>query len=500
MSSKAIDTPEIQIGAPEETEPCHQKVRISIPAALVDATYERVERNYLQNARLPGFRPGKTPLNLLRRKFEKKISEDVRSELLNSAFRQALTADGVKPITLPNLDGGEDELQAKRGSDLAFTIDFDVAPSFELPTYTKLALNKPALAVSEEQVEAFIDNFRRQRATLGVVDRPAAAGDILRVSYTTVFDLADGEEIPEPAKRLLQASEQWLMLQEPEIIPGIIDGLQGAKAGDDVTLAVSFPNDYQMEPFLGGKSATYTFSIIEVNAHEMPEVTDEFAKGLGMESADALRDVVRERLASEVAQRQQQVLHDQIFELLIDGQDFPLPPNVFARERASVFHELHHQHHQQHDHELPAGEEPSHDDDDHKALEARAAAEATNRLRFQYIVERIAQAEDISVSDEEVRQGLEYLRHSRGMTEQRFEQTFNIDALASSMRWDFLRNRTLSKLVEMAEVTEEAAPADNESAAPTDTDATPKKKAVKPKAGKAKSKTNDAAGDDSAAE
>ena len=463
--STALETADIQIGTPEETEPCHQKLTITIPAALVDSTIAKIEKVTLSKAKLPGFRPGKTPMSMIRRRFAGAITDEVRNELMNAAFRKALDSEAMKPLTMPTIFGTENEEEPAEitpvaGEDLTITLEYDVAPTFELPTYKGLALTKPASTVGDEQVDEFLNNFRRQRATVTVVERPAAAEDILRVSYTSELELPEGEEVPEVAKRLVEATEQWVMLQEPEIIPGVIAGLTGASKGENVTMDVTFPEDYH-EPFLAGKSATYTFTIIEINAHVLPEVDDEFAKGLGLETAEELRGMVRERLTGEAERSRTVAMHAQLQEKLLEGADFPLPPRVFAREKHNVYHELHQRHHQQHT-----------DDTDHEhnhpELTTDAEEQATTRLRFQYIIERIAETEEIDVSDEDVAQSMDYLRESRGMTQAKFEQSVNVDALASNVRWDMLRNLTLDRLVDLAEVTEEAPSTD--AAAATETE------------------------------
>lgn len=432
-----------------KTGPCHLRVDVKIAQAHVAATYADVEKQFLLHAQIPGFRPGKTPKALLRKRFTAQIQEQTRADLINQGMRQLLSQKDLHIVTFPRLID-ENKIEAKPASELAFTVEFDVRPDFTLPNYKGLKLVKAPVAVGDEEVDKFLTELAANRATPKAVDRASQAGDILKVGYEG--KLAVSEEIPAAAQRLLVAPETWVMLAEPELIPGVNTALAGLTAGAEKQVDVSFPENFY-EPFLAGKKASYTFKVAEVQMQVPPVLDEEFAKSLGLPSLEKLRSLVQEQLKQQKEHRNQDLLGEAVQKQLLEGQSFELPTQVLEMESQEQLREALYREHSQ--------GRTAQDELEKKLPELRdqAAARAAERLRLRYLLEQIAELEAITVDDAEVEERLHAFRESRQLTEEQFRRRYDEYTVRHSMRSNLLYGRVFEKIISLAEVTEDPAAA-----------------------------------------
>ncbi len=431
-------------------EECHYTLDVTIPSEQVKTAFKKVRSQIRNSARIPGFRPGKAPDKLINKRYGDKIVDEVRQALLRDNLQSAIEQQELSPVTYPTIVPDK-QGEVAEDKDFAFTVEFDVKPEISLPDYKGLELTQYKIEVSENQVQNTIDDLLEQRSTYEKVDREAEAGDLVKVGYHSSFSDGD-EEVPDPAKRMVEVEETWLLLGEPEMIPGVAEGLVGVSADDERTLDVEFPDDFY-EPFLAGKTGQYTFKIAEVHSRVRPELTDDFAKQLGAESVDDLKAKVRERLESQLEQGQSNHLHSQVIEKLLDGAEFPLPPKVFESEVEMVLREMDREKQQQQQQGGGDGE-----DDDEDARKAEAASRAGQRLRLRYLVEAIAEAEEVEVPFEEVQAQMDAIRSYQGLSEQQFRERYNEMAMAEGMYMNSMQDKVLDKLIEMAKITETEPP------------------------------------------
>ncbi len=439
-------------------EDCHYTLAVTIPAETVDAAFKKVRRQIKKQARIPGFRPGKAPDNLINRRFGDKMVDEVKQELLRENLQGALKQEDLQPVTYPMMVPDHEGTVAE-GQEFAFTVEFDVQPKVDVPEYKGLELTQYKVGVDDEKIDKAIDDLREQRSAYEVVERVAESGDMLKVSYSSKLDTED--EVPESTKRMLEVEETWLLLREPEMFPGITEGLAGISADEEKTLEIEFGDDYY-EPFLTGKKVEYTFKVLEVHGRALPELTDEFAKQIGAEGVDDLKAKVRERMEGQLKNAQSEHLRSQVAEKLLDGCDIALPPKVLEQETDMAFREMERQAAQQHQHT----EECDHDEEKEKEeRQEQAAIRAAERLRLRYLIEAISEKEEIKVDHEEIRAQMAALRQHQGLTEKQFSEQYNEMAVVESMYMNSLRERVLDKLIEEAEITETEPPeADEEEA------------------------------------
>ncbi len=436
------------------TEPCHVKLEIEVPAERVTNVFEQLLGQYCRSAAVPGFRRGKTPRVLIRRKFAKQLQEDVQKQLLREALQIACGQEDVTPETTPRVND-EENLLLTDGAPFTFTVDFDVAPSFDLPDYKDLEVSCESAVVDDNSVQEVIDGFLRSRATYQQVDRAAAEGDLLKLTYHGKLG-DDDVEVPGTATFLLDAEETWLALREPEILPGTIAGLIGVEAGARRALDVTFPDDYAEEA-LAGQTVPYSFDIHEVHATEVPELTDDIAKEIGAQDSDEVRERVRQNLEQDRSRRYDQMVRERAIAALMDGLDFPVPPMLLARETYDTLSSLLRQQMQQ-------GSTQEDLKNRQKELAAQASEMARERLRRFYVFSRIADAEDVKVEGQDLQGALEAISNLQGVSVKVAQRRLRESGRLTDVIMELRESKAIDLVVSKARVIEtEAEPAEADS-------------------------------------
>jgi trigger factor len=427
---------------PTATDPCHFKLDITISAAEVNANVAARVKQYRQSAQVPGFRPGKIPVGLLKKRFMKSILADVKQTLIRESLQEAISKADLSPVTLPQFVG-DDAADVVEDSDYGYKVEFDVAPEFEVPDYKGLRLTQPKLAVDDEHVERYIADLRRQRAIVKKTERPAAAEDLVKVGYRA--DVPAGH-VPDSAKGILKAEETWLALEESTVIPGIREHLSGLSAGDTKRIAIEFPVDY-VESFLAGKTVEYEFDIREVNAIILPDFDNAFAKSIGVDSVEELRETVRATMRQHLEAAQKMALREQVYGQLVAGPDFDLPPNVLKAETSRTLYDLVARNH------ASGGSQEEFAATVENHLEA-AAKDARNRLKLRYVVDAIASNENIEATHEEIHESANSIREQMTKSARGRSPDIDEDALQTMAANAVVSNKVLARVVELNDIVE----------------------------------------------
>ncbi|MBN2451552.1 MAG: trigger factor [Lentisphaeria bacterium] len=418
---------------------------IEFPGERTEQVYEETLRTFDRQARLPGFRPGKAPRTLLVRQYSKQIDAECRRELLRLGIRQVVADGKLAQESVPRIED-EENLSVRPGEPFAFSLSFDVAPSFELPEYKGIRVLRELQPVDDTHVDHVISGWLRSRTSYDKVERASEAGDLLKVTYSGVLEEAC--ELPETSRSYLSGNEIWLPLREPELIPGTIVGLAGMEAGQRKELEVEFPAGFS-DAALAGKKAQYTFTILEVHGSVVPELTDDLAKTLGAESVEDMRERVRSNLLGEREQRQQRSLREQVLSALLSGLDtLPLPPMRLRQESHQALLRLY-------DREARAGATPEQLRERQEELRRRAEQEAAIGLRRRYVLLRIAEREKIEPDMTRVNHTVSYLAAVNRVTPRvmarQLRESGRIEELVNSIR----EEQVVERLLEWAEIVEQ---------------------------------------------
>lgn len=275
----------------ETTSGLERKMTLGIPAERIDAEVNERLNKASKTVRLDGFRKGKVPMNVLKKRFGESIRQEVVGEVLGRTFTEAVAQEKLKPAGRPEIESVKNE----PGQDLEFVATFEVMPEVVLTDLTKVVVTKPLAKVTEEDVTAMIDALRKQNASWEEVNRPAVNGDEVNIDYN---GLMDGEEFDGGS-----AKEFMLDLGASKAIPGFEEGVVGMSAGEEKVLSLTFPDNYHAEE-LKGKPVEFTIKVNAVTEAVMPPLDEAFFALYGMEQGteERFREVVRLNMERDLKQ------------------------------------------------------------------------------------------------------------------------------------------------------------------------------------------------------
>jgi trigger factor len=305
----------------ETGEGLERRMKIDLPFEEIAVEVDKRLQKLARSARLPGFRPGKVPMKVLRKRYGDAVNQEVFSELVESSFSEALMQQSLRPAGMPRIEPSIDPAEQRFG----YTAIFEVLPQVEIASLSGRVVKSPVAAVTEEDIDAMVERLRRQHATREPVERPAATGDLLTISFTGTLD---GEPFEGGS-----ASGVKLELGTGRMIPGFEKGLIGASVGEQRTLDLVFPDPYQDE-HLAGKPVRFEVSVDAVEESVLPEVDAAFAEAFGVPDGDVerFRDDVRQNMEREMKQRLDARRKEAVMDLLFEVHDVELPGVLIEEE------------------------------------------------------------------------------------------------------------------------------------------------------------------------
>ena len=381
----------------ENLAPCKKLLRVELDAKSVDETFDAITKDYQKQASLPGFRPGKAPRDLVIKKYEADIQSDARRKLIGESYRKALEEKKISVISQPDIE----EIQFGRGQNLQFAATIETAPEFQLPEYKGLAVKREIKSVTDEDVERALNLLAQQHTKFETVGRELKMGDVAVVNYTGTSDGKPLTEIAPTAKGLTEQKNFWVDVAPNTFIAGFAEQLIGAKAGDRRTVNVDFPADFVTKE-LAGKKGVFEVEVVEVKEKVAPPIDDALAKNYGAENLEKLRAGVRVDLENELKHSQAKAIRGQLIGALLAQSNFDLPETAVAHETKNVVYNI-----VQENTKRGVGRELIEKQKDE--IYHAAATSAKERVKLAFLVQRIAEQEKISVSQEEVLQRIQSL-------------------------------------------------------------------------------------------
>ena len=406
---------------------------VEIPTDTVEAEIDRVTQDYSRSARLPGFRPGKVPPSLVRKRFRDRILHDVAHGLVPRAVGDALRERGVEPVDTPDIR----DLTLEEGQPLRFTASFETVPPIDPGDYTSLTLRRPPVALEEDDVTQALERLRQHAARYTPVeDRPAELGDTLAADVERRPDEAAASDKTERHENVS------IELGAETNPPGFDAELVGLTAGATKTFAVTYPEDYAIDE-LAGTRAHFTVAVSAIRRRVIPELDDELAKDLGdFASLEALTERVREDLRTEAEAEADRQVRIDLAKQLAERVSFDVPEALIGREvdrRVEDFvRRL-----------LDQGIDPTKAKIDWEEVRAHHRETALETVRASLVVDEVARREGLDPSQEEIQRQLdryaERSGHTAAAVRARMEQEGALVRLESGLRrektFDFLLAR-----------------------------------------------------------
>ena len=439
QNDKAVD---LKFSSPE---PCRMKAEISFPAEDVDSNLEIAFKEMRKTIAIPGFRRGKAPVQMIRKRFEGAALEQIVRNFTIDAFDRIREKFGSDLMTLPS---PENELpQPELGKPYSFTLTFDVAPEIKLPDYKGIKLEQAAEEVTDEDIEEELNRYRDVYSEFSTVDSPAEEGDMLKVSFKS--DIQADDDTPESAKRLIAAEDTWCWLNEPEMMPGIIKGLTGVKPGKTKDLEIVFPADYSDE-YLAGKKGNYEFTVNEVQRRVPLKDDEELCRRLNVDDIDALKERIRNTRTETARHQAEMQLRNQALDSLAEKiGKFDLPPAVLA---SAVQTQLR---------QIANGSVKTQEDAEafRKDIETHrktAEEQAGKRLATYFIAKKIAEAEKLEVGQSEIDDRIRGLSMAYGYKEKDLRQHMESSGGMEELHIDLTIEKVADFLVKNADIKEKS--------------------------------------------
>lgn len=442
---------------------------VVVPAAELQQKLNAKIAEVQPRVRINGFRPGKVPVSHIRKVYGPGMMQDIINETVQKSTKESLEKVNARPASEPSLDLKSDINQVVAGtSDLQFELSLEVMPDFEPVDLKTISITRPVTAVSDEQVSDALTELLRANRGFEDKDGAAADGDAVIVDFTGRID---GEAFEGGA-----ATDAQVVIGSNQFIPGFEEQLVGAKAGDERTLKVTFPEEYPVAT-LKGKAAEFEAKVKTVRAPKAGDPDDAWAAQLGFDSLNALKDALKQRIESEHKGQSRAKAKRQLFDQLDETHDFELPPRMVEAEFDQIWRQI--------EQDRTAGRlDPSDEgksDDDLKA-EYREIAE--RRVRLGLLLAEIGRRHKIEVSDQEVAQAISaQARNFPGQERQIFEAYQRNPQLVAQVRAPLYEEKVVDYVMELIKVSDETV--DRDTLFAEDDAPVTAKKAKKAKAAKA---------------
>ena len=380
----------IQVNDLSETR---KSLVITLDPSEVAAEHQAVIGEYTKLARLPGFRPGKAPAAMVEKRFGKEIADEFKQKVVARAYRGALEDKKLDVINVVNVEEGKIEVAAPA----AVTITVDVRPDFKLPEYTGLPTQVEPAEATDTEVDNVVEQLRAERADFKVADRAAQKGDYVKLAYEGSLD---GKPIAElaPDKQIYgKVPQTWEEVEGAQegVIPGLGRQLGGLKTGEKKTVEITFPAEFAPAPALAGKKASYAVEVQEIRERILPPLDDAFFKEQKVDDLAGLKNQVRTNVKMQKEYQNRAAQRRQVTDALAAKVDFPVPQSLVEAETQGVLRQFIEEN-------MRRGVAEEQFEKDKKELFEGARKAATNRVKLQFVLAKIAEAEKLAVTEADI--------------------------------------------------------------------------------------------------
>ncbi len=412
---------------------CRRELELEIPAEEVTKASEKVAKEFMKVARVPGFRPGKAPISLIKRRFADEIKGEVLQTLVPETVEKAVAEQKLTPISQPQVD----KLEFHEGQPVKFRASFDVLPEFTLAMYKNLQIEMPEMHITDEDVSKALAEMQQRSATFAPVEgRTVQNDDFVQVK---LHGMPDGGGEP------LQAESVLCHVGAEETMEPFNENLRGASVSDHKKFDVDYPADYP-DAKLAGKLFHYEMDVLGIKTKKLPELNDEFAKDVSDSSSlGELQTKIRESLEHERDRRQKDLQREKIIGELVKLHDFPVPESLVEHQMDVRLERVVRSLAQQ-------GVDPRAVNVDWVSLRRRQEDRAKDDVKAELIIDRIASNEKIDVTEEEVSHELEHMASHSGESAEAIRARLTKQGALDRMKAKLRSDKTIDWLAQNATV------------------------------------------------
>ena len=424
------------------TEGLRREFKVVIPAADIEQRVTSRLSEIGRTVRLPGFRPGKVPMTVLKKRYGSAVMGEVLERAVNDTSGEALREQNLRPALQPKV-----EITAfNEGTDLEFKLAVEVLPDIQPMDFGELKLERLKPEVPEDEVQQALERVAKQQRKSEVAERAAETGDVVVIDFK---GSVDGKEFPGGS-----AEGYSLELGTASFIPGFEDQLVGAKAGETRTVSVTFPADYGAAD-LAGKAASFEVKVKEVRGLQAQPIDDSLAQAVGMEKLDELRQSVSEQIERNYDELARQRLKRTLLDRLAERHEFAVPQGMVDIEFGAIWRQFEQERVRQKSAGEPEAEEPINEEE----LKTEYRGIAERRVRLGLLLAEVGRNHNISVTPDEINRSLmDRARQFPGQERRVLEYYRNHPEAIDQIRAPMFEDKVIDFILERAELTERRVP------------------------------------------
>jgi trigger factor len=417
-----------------EVNSCKRNLAVEVPAQELDEEINRIAREYARNAKVPGFRPGKIPLNIIRQRYGNDLRQDAAQKIVERTWRNAIEEHKLRPLAPPIVK----DVENKPGSNLKFTVAFEVLPYLEVNDYKGVNVTMEPSEVSDEKVNQAIEELRERNAQFIPIDSAEARDG----HYLTLK--IDGQ-IEKEAKPVHE-EDVTLILGHPQTNTGFSENLRGAKAGETRSFEVIYPEDSHQKE-LAGKKVRYTVLVKDIKEKQLAELNDDFAKDIGSDSLKALRIKVRDEMVTQAKQSAEKKAREALLDSIIERQTIDVPECMVQDETEAYLRRFANSLAYQ-------GIDVNQASIDWKKMLDEERPRAEQNVRRSIFLDAIARQEGIEVTDVEMESELQKIAEGTGKSAAAVRAQFEKEERIQSLEQHLRQNKALDFIYRNANISE----------------------------------------------
>ncbi|MCZ6790294.1 MAG: trigger factor [Candidatus Dadabacteria bacterium] len=419
----------------ENLSDTQRKLQVIVPADVVKQERNAVFKEIYQVAKVKGFRPGKAPVNVVEAMYKSEILSETMQKLLSNTLEDALREAEVNPINRPEISPPD---TIEEDKDFEYTVLFEVLPEIELGQYKELKLKKDKQAVKDEDVDQAILHLREHKAEVKPYEKKNAVknGDVVIVDFEGSLD-------GEPLKDLKRENVQFIV-GEKKMIPEFEENVMGMKKEEEKEFDVTYDESFPVEE-ARGKAVHYVLKLKDVLKRTMPKANEELAKGIGLESIDELKNKIKEDLGRQLEQQAETKLRKELMDILVENNPSLEAPGSLVQQEAERLVQSVKQNMQQRG--VPEL------DLDEKTLE-EIGNHAVRNVKASLVLGEISRKEEISVSEEEIKESLSNIAQSYNMNTEQIHDLYEKNNLLEGLEGNLAEQKVIDFIIENADVDE----------------------------------------------
>ncbi|MFZ5807371.1 MAG: trigger factor [Verrucomicrobiota bacterium] len=424
----------------EDVAPCRKRMKIEIPANRVNDELEQITTDFQKQAKVQGFRPGKTPKAIIEKKFAPEIESELRRSFVPKIFWEAVKTKKLKVVSYPRIE----DLHYQKGMSLSFATVVDLAPEFPLPDYKAIKIQKAEPEpITDKGIDEVLEMMTSRFADYKDIEgREVKEDDFVIIDYSATIDGKPLIELAEHAKDLGERKNFWLWIKPDSFLPEFCPQMIGAKIGDTKEIQVIFPKDFDVEP-LREKQAVYSVKVHSIRERVMPEINDEFTKKNFEMTVEELKKKIRADLENRQQREQNRAYTRQIIDQLNTMANFDLPESLVRQQTQRLVNDIvmENQH---------RGISQDMIEENKEKILSSASANAKEHVKIGFILTRIAEEEKIEVTEDELNLEINIMAHRMQMPVKKFAEEINKRGSLYEIEEQILQRKTMEFLLKIA--------------------------------------------------